>query len=172
MASLVNQYDADAKPYQGKTLFPNGIYTVTVTQGDWQTSKAGHKYLELVYTVAEGPMRGEEYVDRFNLNNPNDTAKKIANEQFASLRKAVGVPNPKDTSELMRIRFRIKVECREQKNDPEHRLENNVRKYMNMKESVDEPAQNAGQPPQARVTADPAHSPVADATVPADDCPF
>jgi len=101
MANLTGTYDANAEAQKDLGKLPTGDYVAQIIDSDMKPTgdKRGH-YLELTYEVIEGPLKGRKHWERLNLDNPNDKTVEIANRQFASVREATGVANPRDSQEL------------------------------------------------------------------------
>lgn len=151
MANLSGYYSPDDKPNDSFEALPAGTYTVKITGGEWKDTKAGTgKYLQVEMTVAEGEHSGRKIYDRLNLDNPSQQAVQIAKGQFASLREAVGVLNPKDSAEMMGIRFQVALK-RVPRNDRPDEMTNEVQRYIKRGQTPVTPQQNDGAPPYARI---------------------
>lgn len=111
MASLIGAYDQNAEAQADLGLLPTGEYVARIIDSDMKPTKDnnGH-YLELTYEVTEGPLKGRKHWERLNLDSQNADAVAIANRQFASIREATGVPNPRDSQELHNRPHTIRVE--------------------------------------------------------------
>ena len=101
MASLTNAYDPNAEAQQDFAPLPAGEYLAQIVDSDMKptSNNTGH-YLELVYEVVDGPQKGRKLWARLNLDNPNGQTVEIANRQFAAVREATGVAQPRDSQEL------------------------------------------------------------------------
>lgn len=101
MAILTGAFDPNAEAQGDIGKLPSGEYVAQIVESDMKPTNGntGH-YLELTYVVTEGPLSGRKHWERLNLDNPNAKTVEIANRQFASLRDAVGVANPRDSQEL------------------------------------------------------------------------
>lgn len=100
MANLNNIYNPDAEAQQDLGKLPTGEYVAQIIDSDLKPTQSGGQYLELTYEVTEGPLKGRKHWERLNLDNANAQVVEIANRQFASVREATGVPNPRDSAEL------------------------------------------------------------------------
>lgn len=111
MANLTGTYDANAEAQQQFDPLPTGDYPAQIVDSDMKPTKKndGH-FLELEYDVIDGPCKGRKVWVRLNLDNPNAKAVEIANRQFASIREATGVANPRDSQELHYKPHTIRVE--------------------------------------------------------------
>jgi hypothetical protein len=154
MADLRGHYDSEAEPSSGFEVLPAGTYTVKITGGDWKNSNAkdeygnlkGGRYLQIDMEVVDGPHQGSVIVDRFNLDNPSREAVRIANSQFAALRKAVGIPNPKDTADMVGPRFQLALKCEKRRDDPD-KMTNRVQRYVEKGQAATAPRQNTDDAP-------------------------
>lgn len=108
MVDISNSYDTNAEPQGDFDPVPAGIYKAEIVESDVQPiSKRENKGNALVLTwkIQGGDFDGRLIWQRLNMWGENmgpNTNKvvSIANSQFASVRKATGVENPIDTSEL------------------------------------------------------------------------
>jgi len=101
MANLTNAYDPNAEAQQDLGKLPSGEYVAQIVESDMKPTNGNTgTYLELAYVVLEGPLAGRKHWERLNLEHQSPKVVEIANRQFASLREAVGVPNPRDSQEL------------------------------------------------------------------------
>lgn len=80
---------------------PEGAYTMIITESEKKPTKAGTgEYLQMVMEVLDVNYSGKKIWVRLNLWNPNPMAVTIANQELASICKAVGVLKPSDSSDL------------------------------------------------------------------------
>ena len=101
MANLTGKYDPNAEAQQDLGKLPTGEYLAQIIDSDIKpNSNNNGEYAEFVYEVMDGPLKGRKHWQRITLDNPNGKAVEIGNRQFASLREAVGVMNPRDTQDL------------------------------------------------------------------------
>jgi hypothetical protein len=108
MVDLVEQYDPEAES-NGFDALPAGTYTAQIVENSREViskDKDCGDCLSLCWKVTEGPLEGRLFWQRLNLwwTGPEKTAGqvvKIANGQFADVRKATGVLVPNDADELM-----------------------------------------------------------------------
>ena len=163
MADLRGYYETDDQPSVGYEVLPAGEYVVKIERAEWRETKNqdGH-YLQINMTVVDGERRGALIVDRLNLRNKNEVAVRIARGQFAALREAVGVSNPKDTADMENIRFRVVLKCTRRNDDPD-KMTNEVTRYIKHGETAATPQQKDGNPPYKR-NAPPPAEPVAEKT--------
>ena len=80
---------------------PAGDYKAMITESEMKPTRAGTgQYLQLVWEIIDGPHADRKIWDRLNLVNPNPTAVSIAQQDLASICRAVGVNKISDTEEL------------------------------------------------------------------------
>ncbi|MDR1519048.1 MAG: DUF669 domain-containing protein [Planctomycetota bacterium] len=151
-ADLRGCYEVDDAPSAGVETLPAGLYTVKISDGEWKDTKTGGgQYLQINMTVAEGDHEGAAVIDRLNLKNPSDQVRKIARGQFAALREAVGVRDPKDVSELADVRFQVMLKVKKyETSEGEERTSNRVQRYLKRGESPAAPRQSDEDPPWGR----------------------
>ena len=111
MAILTGAYDPNAEAQQDFGAIPTGKYLAQIVDSDMKPTKKndGH-YLELTYEIVDGEYKGRKLWSRINLDNPNAKTVEIGNRQFASIREATGVKNPRDSNELHYRPHVIRVE--------------------------------------------------------------
>ena len=80
---------------------PAGEYECMIVKSDTKATKAGTgHYLECEMHVISGEHSGRRHWERFNLDNPNAQAVKIAQESLAKLCAAIGVDEVDDSEQL------------------------------------------------------------------------
>ena len=80
---------------------PAGDYEMMIVKSDTKPTKAGTgHYLECEMHVISGEHSGRRHWERFNLDNPNAQAVKIAQESLARLCAAIGVDEVDDSEQL------------------------------------------------------------------------
>lgn len=80
---------------------PAGDYEMMIVKSDTKPTKAGTgHYLECEMHVISGEHSGRRHWERFNLDNPNAQAVKIAQESLARLCAALGVDEVDDSEQL------------------------------------------------------------------------
>lgn len=105
------------EPMGDNSILPAGEYVMQIVQSDIRETKAGTgHYLWLEFDIIKGNVpAGRKFWDRLNILNPNETTRKIANQQLLSISRAVGMDLPPDDSE--RLHFKpIKVVIRHKEN--------------------------------------------------------
>lgn len=101
MALLHNLYNPSAEAQEDLNKLPTGEYVAVIIDSDLKPTNdnTGH-YLALTYSVTEGPYKNRKHWENINLDHQNQQVVEIANRQFAAIREATGVPNPRDSAEL------------------------------------------------------------------------
>ena len=110
MANL-NGFDAaTVDPATDFEPLPAGKYLTVITDSQMKPTKSGTgHFLELTFQVIDGPFKNRLLWARLNLDNPSETAVKIARGQLSALCRAVNVLQPRDSLELHNIPLVIKV---------------------------------------------------------------
>ncbi len=128
MANL-NGFNAnDVEPTTTLDPLPAGKYLAAITASEMKPTKAGDgSYLQLEFTVLEGPCKGRKVWDRLCLTHPNAQTVKIARGNLSAICRAVGVMQPRDSVELHNLPLVITVKCKKREDTGE--LSNEVRGY-------------------------------------------
>jgi hypothetical protein len=129
MASLGGSYNPDAEPSSGSfEPLPADDYTLEIVESDYTANAKGNgMVLKLTTQVVGGEYDGRKLFINLNLEHENEKAQDIAQREFAALRRAVGVLNPKDSEELHFKAFQAKVGVEKRKDNGE--LTNRVKQY-------------------------------------------
>ena len=151
MANL-NGYNAnDYEPTAAYEPLPAGKYLVAITASEMKATKKGDSsYLQLEFTVLEGPHGGSEYKgrkiwDRLCINHPKAIAQKIARGNLSAICRAVGVMQPNDSAALHNLPLVITVGCKKRKDTNE--LDNDIKGYSAKNAAANSPQQTASNPP-------------------------
>jgi hypothetical protein len=99
---------------------PKGTYRVKVVQADTKPTKAGNGSMLKVRLDVLGPQHaGRVVFDDILVKHTSEDAQRIGRERFATLCRAAGIANPKDTSVLVgkEVDAFIKVETDAQYGD-------------------------------------------------------
>lgn len=122
---------------------PAGEYKVIITEStDTPTKKGDGKYFNLKLEVIDGPCKGRVLFDKLNYHNPNETARRMAQQSLKAICEATGVTRPRDTSQLHNIPIIAKVAISEGKG--EYGPQNNVKGYKRVgTAAASQPAQSA-----------------------------
>lgn len=127
MANLNGFNAGDIDPMTEFEPLPAGKYVAVITKSEMKPTKSGKgSYLELTFQVLEGAHKGRQLWARLNLENPTALAEKIAQAELSSVCRAVGVLQPKDSSDLHDIPLVISVR---QKAGQDGEVRNEVRGY-------------------------------------------
>jgi hypothetical protein len=133
-------FDPFQQPERKAAFLPPGDYIVLVEKEEVKATKAGTgHYLEIQFQVIDGQFKGRKLWDRFNVDNPNGEAVRIALEALAELGRAANIHDLSETSALLNKTAKVRVAVKDDKNE--------IRKY----ESVTPPA--AGSIPFSQQTA-------------------
>ena len=80
---------------------PAGRYLGAMTESEMKaTQKGDGAYLACAFQVLDGEHKGRKLFDNLNLKNPSATAVEIARGKLSAICHAVGVMQPKDSTEL------------------------------------------------------------------------
>jgi len=148
---LSGQYDENVEPDSFEPI-PAGTYQAQIIEAKKQDVSKNNDYgecLALTWQITEGQYKGRLVFQRLNLwvyNMPknNDLVVKIANSQFAQIRKATGKETPRDTDELLYIPCTIRLAITQDKNqeyDPRNEIKA-VKKGGSDGQSASAPRQN------------------------------
>ncbi len=92
---------------------PAGDYLVRITETEIKITKAGTgKYIKIVMTVLAGDFKNRKIFSNINIQNPNETAVEIGQQELATLCRAVHVLQLQDTNQLHNIPFFVKVKIK------------------------------------------------------------
>jgi len=140
MANL-NGFDArEVEPQVGFEPIPAGKYLAVIAASEMKQTKAGDgQYLELTFQVIDGPYKGRNLWARLNLDNPNETAVKIARSELSAVCRAVGVMTPKDSHELHDLPLVVSVKLK--KRDDTGEMTNEIKGYERKEAAAGEPQQ-------------------------------
>jgi len=134
MANLNGFNASEVEPTSNFEPLPAGKFLAAIT--------GSGKYLQLTFTVIDGPYKNRILWARLNLDNPNATAVKIARSELSAICHAVGVMQPRDSVELHNLPLVIVVKLKKREDTGE--LTNEIKGY--------ERKASAGQAQQAPVT--------------------
>jgi len=150
---MANLSGFDARTVEPTTDFepiPAGKYLAVITDSEMKQTKNGNgSYLELTFQVIDGEYKGRNLWARLNLDNPNETAVKIARGELSAICRAVGVLTPSDSCELHDLPLVIDVRCKKREDTGD--IVNEIKGYAKKEASAGQPQQAAAQtPPWAR----------------------
>lgn len=129
---------------------PAGKYLAIITDSEMKPTKSGSgSYLKLTCRVISGPYENRVLWSRLNLHNPSEQAVQIAQGELSAICRAVGVLQPRDSSELHDIPLTIGVGLKRRTDTDE--LVNEVKTYSKKDAVGVAPRQEtASTPPWAR----------------------
>jgi len=120
MADLSGFDASKVEPAVGFEPIPAGKYVAVITASEMKPNKAGTgRYLELTFTIVEGPYANRQLWARLNLEHPNELAVKIARAELSAICRAVGVLTPHDSVELHNLPLVIRVRCKKRQDTDE-----------------------------------------------------
>lgn len=133
----------DANTVEPTTDFepiPAGKYLAVITESEFKPTKSGNgSYLQFTFEILDGPHRGRHLWARLNLDNPNQTAVKIARAELSAICRAVGVMAPNDSVELHDIPLCITVRCKKRNDTGE--IQNEIKGYAKKAAATGQPQQ-------------------------------
>ena len=150
MVSLGNFNATQVEPATDFEPLPDGKYLAVITDSEKKDNRARTgRYLQLTFQVIEGDHKGRFVWARLNLENPNETAVKIAEAELSAICHAVGVMEPDDSERLHDTPLVIAVRRRKRPDTGE--FTNEIKGYY--KQDAGKPVQaTKSTPPWRRVT--------------------
>ena len=129
-------FDANqVEPTAALDPIPAGKYPAVITESEMKPTKAGTgSYLQLAFQIIEGEHKNRLLLARLNLDNPNETAVKIANAELSAICRAVGVLAPSDSAELHNLPLVIHVRCKKRSDTGE--ITNEIKGYSQKEQPV------------------------------------
>ena len=89
----------------GGGILPQGEYQMQIIKSDIRETKSGNGwYLWLEFDVMGPRNVGSKHWERLNLENPNEQAKKIANQNLLAISKGAGFSFPPEDSEQLHFK--------------------------------------------------------------------
>lgn len=128
MADLAG-FDANQiEPMNDYLPIPAGKYLAAIADSEMKPTKSGNgAYLKLSFQILDGPAKNRLLWARLNLDNPNDTARRIALAELSAICRAVGVLEPRDSLELHNLPLMIDVRCKKRTDTGE--ITNEIKGY-------------------------------------------
>jgi hypothetical protein len=149
MANLHGFNANDVEPTTDFDPVPAGRYVAVITHSEVKLNKAGTgSYLQFTFQIIDGEYKGRYLWARLNLDNPNDTAVKIARAELSAICRAVGVMTPRDSIELHDLPLLIKVKCKKRADTGE--VTNELAGYERKEAVVGKPVQASTDTPPWR----------------------
>jgi hypothetical protein len=141
--STLNFNANEVEPMTAMEAIPAGKYQAVIVESEMKSTKNGNgHFLELTFEVVEGEYKGRKVWSRLNLDNPNQTAVKIAQGELSAICRAVNVMQPKDSVELHNLPLEVTVKCK--KRDDSGEITNEIKGYAPKNNSAN-PSAPAGQ---------------------------
>lgn len=149
MANLTGFDANEVEPTTDFDPIPAGKYAAVITESEYKPNKAGTgNYLQLTFQILDGDYKGRFVWARLNLDNPNATAVKIARGELSAICRAVGVLQPKDSTELHDLPLVISVKCKKRRDTDE--VQNEIRGYAKKEALEGKPLQAVNDAPPWR----------------------
>lgn len=127
MVSLEGFNAEKIAPQAPMETLPPGDYQAIIIESEKKPTKAGNgAFIELKMQIIDGPYKGRHQWDRLNLWNPSEQAVAIAQATLSAICHAVGVMQPRDTSQLHNKPLLVSVGTRK---DDKQELVNTVKGY-------------------------------------------
>jgi hypothetical protein len=134
------------EPAQGFDPIPAGKYVAAITASEMKPTKNGiGQYLQLEYTVLDGPSKGRKVWSRHNLVHPNAQTVQIARGELSAICRAVGVLTPNDSSEMHTLPMTITVKLKKRADNDE--LSNEISGWARKDAAAGVPQQASGAAP-------------------------
>jgi hypothetical protein len=136
MAFLNEAFDVNELP-QGTGSFeplPAGWYTVTISEAELKSTKAGNgQYIKLRYDVTGPTHQGRVVFGNLNIKNPNPKAEEIGRQQLGDIMRAIGLAKVTDTDQLIGGNLSIKLGV---KQDEQYGASNEVKGFRSVSGSA------------------------------------
>jgi hypothetical protein len=136
MAFLNEAFDVNELP-QGTGNFeplPAGWYTVTISEAELKSTKAGNgQYIKLRYDVTGPTHQGRVVFGNLNIKNPNAKAEEIGRQQLGDIMRAIGLAKVTDTDQLIGGNLSIKLDV---KQDAQYGASNEVKGFKSVSGSA------------------------------------
>ena len=146
MEELGINVEEESKNTGNFEALPEAEYQVVVTESELKKNKDNDgQHISVTMQVIEGAFEGRVVWANFNVKNSNPTAEKIGRGELASLCKAIGLVNPKETEELKDKPLLVKLGI-----DKKDNSKNRIKSYMALEQPgaapVTKPAAQAPAP--------------------------
>lgn len=141
------QFNAsEVEPNSGFDPIPEGKYTAVISESEMRDTRAGTgRFLALTFQIIDGDYKGRNLWTNLNIENPNPKAVQIALGELSSICRAVGVPTPRDSSELHDIPLTVSVKLVRRSDNGE--LKNEIKGYFALSGATQQHAGNNGSGP-------------------------
>ncbi|MGB1539101.1 MAG: DUF669 domain-containing protein [Pseudomonadales bacterium] len=96
---------------------PDGWYSVVVVEDEKRVSAAGNTYLSVTFEVTGPDHAGRKHWETYNLYHPDAETVLIAQRKFSDLAQACGMPNCRDSSELLNHHLDVRLKTKPAKGE-------------------------------------------------------
>lgn len=104
---------ADIPESTGTDPVPAGWYSVSITEANLQTTKAGTgQYIKIRYDITGPTHQGRVVFGNLNIRNANPKAEEIGRQQLGDLMRAIGLQSVSDTDQLIGGHCQVKLAIR------------------------------------------------------------
>lgn len=149
MATLQGFDANNVEPTSDFDPVPAGKYLAVIIDSEVKPTKTGSgSYLQLTFEILDGQYKSRHLWARLNLDNPNQTAVKIARAELSAICRAVGVMTPNDSVELHNLPLMITVRCKKRSDTGD--IANEIKGYARKEVAGGQPQQAAGTAPPWR----------------------
>lgn len=144
----LGNFDAmTVEPSEDMSPIPAGEYKAIIIDSiEKETKKKTGSYINLTFQVIDGEYKGRCIFHMLNLNNPNDIAVRIAEQNLSAICRAVGVTRPRNTEALQGIPHLVKVAVKP--GDGNYGPKNEIKSWKNLREEKKEPVKPEPEPTQ------------------------
>jgi hypothetical protein len=127
--AILHGFDAQqVEPARPFDPIPTGRYLAEIDASEMKSNKTGTgHFLELTFRIVNGEFTDRLLLARLNMDNPNETAVRIARAELSAICRAVGVLAPKDSAELHNLPLVIHVTVKKREDNGE--LANEINGY-------------------------------------------
>lgn len=122
MASL--NFNANlVEPTQDFEPVPAGKYEAVIIESEMVPTKSGNgSFLKITFEIVSDEYKGRRLWARLNLFNSSAVAVDIAKKELSAICRAVGVMEPRDSSELHNIPLMLRVTVANGSNGPTNEI--------------------------------------------------
>jgi hypothetical protein len=150
MSSLRGFNANDYEPKGEYKPLPSGKYEAVITNSELRENRSQTgSYLLLTFQIVTGDYTNRLVWARLNLEHPNPTVVKIAQEELAAICRALNVLQPEESTDLHDMPLIIHVRCRKREDNDE--ITNEIKGYS----AKVAPSAVSSAPPQAQAATPP-----------------
>ena len=142
--SIFQDFNANSieAPKSDFELLPPGSYNVRVLEAEESTTRKGDPGIKLSFEVTDGDYMNRRLWERCWIKHSSEAFAGREQARFASLCRAVGVPQPQSTDEFLGLECVAKVIIEKSKN-PDYADQNKCQDYYASTTSITPPASDA-----------------------------